>query len=201
MQFIKDFQEKYDLSTDGIIGPKTLYKIKEVYCIDTNEQVAHLVGQCHHESAGFTALEENLNYSASALLRVFRKYFDEHTAQIFARKPEKIANRVYADRMGNGPEESGDGWKYRGRGVIQLTGKNNYQAYSEKSGVDYVSDPEALSKLFFEPAVFFFEENNIWRLCRTITDESITRVTRIINGGYNGLDHRKELTRKYASML
>src|SRR5690606_23654812 len=125
MSFIKRFQAQYGLDDDGIIGKLTLLKIKEIYCIETNEQVAHFVGQCAHETGGFTRLEENLNYVAESLIRVWPSHFNPTNAHKYDRNPEKIANRAYANRMENGDEESGDGWKYRGRGPIQLTGKRN----------------------------------------------------------------------------
>lgn len=201
MNFIQRFQSKYGLLADGIIGQKTLLKIKEVYCIDTNEQVAHLVGQCDHETGGFRTFEENLNYSAEALIRTWPRHFNSENAQDYARKPEKIANRAYANRMGNGDEASGDGWKYRGRGAIQLTGKFNVQAFAIAEGEDFVNYPEKILNYFFEPAIFFFDRAQIWDLARRMDDGAIFAVTRKINGGTHGIADRMAKTKKYFGMM
>ena len=148
----------------------------------------------------YKAFSENLNYSASGLSKIFGKYFPGDLEEEYARKPEKIASRVYGNRMGNGDEESGDGWKYRGRGALQLTGKNNYTAFAK-----YLDKPEILdnpdlvaNEYAFESAMFFFDKNNLWSICdKGIDSNTITKLTRRINGGTNGLDHRKNLTLKY----
>lgn len=201
---LKHLQEKVGVGADGLFGPGTLkaavshYKLSPV-------RAAHFFAQCAHESGNFKAFSENLNYGAKGLLGVFKKYFpDEATALKYERKPEMIANRVYANRMGNGDEASGDGWKYRGRGAIQLTGKNNYQAFA-----NYIKDPEVLSnpdvvatKYSFESAMFFFESNKLWSICdKGIGDAAILELTKRINGGTHGLEDRKEKTKKYAAML
>ena len=149
----------------------------------------------------FRSLIENLNYSADGLLKNFIKYFkDRATAEEYARKPEKIANRVYASRMGNGDEASGDGWKYRGRGALQLTGHDNYKAFA-----DYCKRPEVLTnpdlvatELSFESAMWFFDKNHLWDICdKGVNDDTILAITKKVNGGTHGLDDRKEKTNKY----
>jgi len=162
------------------------------YDINTPVRVAAFMAQCAHESGGFTALSENLNYSADGLRRVFGKYFpSQELANQYARKPEKIANRVYANRMGNGPESSGDGWSYRGRGLIQLTGKSNYTKCSEYLFEDHtlVTKPEVVSEPYYatHTACWFWTANgiNYWA-----DNENLEKMTRVINGGTNGLDDR-----------
>ena len=171
------------------------------YGIDTPLRKAHFLAQVAHESGGFKFVVENLNYSASVLYNVFRKYFPNlDIANEYTRQQEKIANKVYANRMGNGNEESGDGWKYRGRGALQLTGKNNYTAFAK-----YLDRPEILdnpdlvaTEYAFESAMFFFDRNNLWSICdKGIDSNTMTKLTRRINGGTNGLEHRKVLTLKY----
>lgn len=162
------------------------------YNINTVERVAGFMAQTGHESRDWSVLEENLNYSASALNRVFSKYFRNVgvSAWEYHRQPEKIANRVYANRMGNGPEDSGDGWKYRGRGLIQITGRYNYERFCEYTGldfdriVDYVSTPTGA----LESACWYWKEHGLNDLADR---QDILGMTRRINGGYNGLDDRK----------
>lgn len=203
MKYLVKFQKETGLVPDGIIGPNTLFKMKEVFMIPSVEATAHFVGQLAHETAYFKYGVENLNYSVSGLLKVFRKYFPtESFASEYARKPEKIANRVYANRMGNGPEPSGDGWKFRGRGAIQLTGKNNYRAFSEAVQEDFITDPDLVEKEYYwHTALWFFTENNIWPLCSEVSRSAVEKVTRKINGGTNGLEHRYNLTVMYYNML
>lgn len=201
---IKEFQIANGLTSDGVIGKKSLLKMKEVFGIDTNEELAHFVGQCAHESGNFSVDTENLNYSADGLLRIFSKYFKANaTALKYARKPEQIANYVYANRNGNADEKSGDGWKYRGRGAIQLTGKSNYISFSKFIGNPLIMDqPDLVStKYFFESAIFFFKQHNLFRLCKTVSNESIKNVTLKVNGGTNGLEDRIEKTKLYYKIL
>ena len=168
----------------------------------TTIQLAHFAGQLSHESLDFKVLSENLNYSAERLLQVFPKYFTKELAQRYARKPILIANRVYANRMGNSDEKSGDGWKYRGRGYIQLTGKKNYEAFSKFIGEDCVSNPDLVSQKYaLESALWFFFENKIFTLCKDLSDDSIKKVTKKINGGLNGFADRKSKTLKYYNLL
>lgn len=196
-------QKKIGVTADGAFGPGTL-KAAMAYYKMTPVRAAHFFAQTAHESGNFKAFSENLNYSADGLQKIFGKYFDAATAAKYARNPEKIANRVYANRMGNGNEASGDGWKYRGRGALQLTGKDNYKAFA-----DYLKKPEIMenpdlvaTEYSFESAMFFFEKNKLWAICdQGINDAAIISLTKRINGGTHGLDDRKEKTKKYAAMV
>tara|TARA_R110002167_G_scaffold362451_1_gene581617 strand:- start:21 stop:638 length:618 start_codon:yes stop_codon:yes gene_type:complete len=196
---IKLLQEKIGVVADGAFGPNTLRAAMAFYEM-TPYRAAHFFGQTGHETAAFKLFSENLNYSAGGLKKIFGKYFPGDLEEEYARKPEKIASRVYGNRMGNGDEESGDGWKFRGRGALQLTGKNNYTAFSK-----YLDKPEILdnpdlvsNEYAFESAVFFFDKNNLWSICdKGIDSNTMTKLTKRINGGTNGLEHRKVLTLKY----
>lgn len=163
------------------------------YDINTVNRVAGFLAQCGHESADFTVLKENLNYSAEGLNRIFPKYFKNagRDANKYARNPEKIANVVYANRMGNGSIESGDGWKFRGRGAIQITGKENYSklaTYIGKSLEETVQYCETLQGAV-ESACWFWKTRNINECC---DDDDIVLMTKKVNGGTNGLDERKK---------
>ena len=159
------------------------------YKISNPMGIRVFVAQIAHESGNFKYMSENLNYSDTGLLKTFKKYFNAAQAKEYARKPEKIANRVYANRMGNGDEKSGDGFKYRGGGLIQLTGKNNYTAFAKFIGmpldkaVEYVRTPEGA----VESAIWFFFENSLWSMANT---GQVTNTTKRINGGTNGLEDR-----------
>lgn len=196
---IKEFQQANGLVDDEIIGVKTIAKMQEVWKIHSKMWLAHFLGQLHHESGGFNMRFENLNYSAQGLTKTFRKYFPTiESTTGYARNPMRIANRVYANRMGNGDELSGDGWKYRGRGAIQLTGKNNYNQFNPRT----VNDPDSVAyEYYFSSAKFFFDINGIWGLCEDLSEACIKRVTRRINGGYNGLEDRIKWTKYYYSKL
>ena len=164
------------------------------YDITTPTRVAAFLAQCAHESNQFNVLKENLNYKWESLRRVFPKYFPtDELAKQYASKPNKqaaIANRVYANRMGNGPESSGDGWRYCGRGLIQLTGKNNYQAFADSIEMDISEVPDYLGT--FEGAVqsacWFWDKNNLNEYADA---GDIVTMTKRINGGTNGLEDRK----------
>jgi putative chitinase len=160
--------------------------------ITSNLRLAHFLAQCALESTNFTAVVENLNYSAQRLLQVFPKYFKNVDVNTYARNPQKIGSRVYANRMGNGDEASGDGFKYRGRGYIQLTGKNNYQAFSGFIGEDCVANPDLVATKYpLASAAFFFNSNNIWAICdQGSSDATVTSVTKRVNGGTHGLAER-----------
>ena len=200
---VKKLQEKIGSTPDGAFGPNTLRKAMEFFKMSP-ERAAHFFAQTAHETGEFRLFSENLNYSAKGLQSIFGKYFPGNLEESYARQPEKIGNRVYADRMGNGDEKSGDGWKYRGRGALQLTGKSNYKAFS-----DYLKKPEIMEnpdlvsdEYAFESALFFFDKNKLWSICdKGVTDETIKQLTKRINGGYNGLEHRMELTKKYYKWL
>jgi putative chitinase len=159
------------------------------YDINTPHRVAAFLAQCAHESGGFTTLKENLNYRAVTLRKVFPKYFTDATAEAYAGKQEMIANRVYGNRMGNGPEESGDGYRYCGRGLIQLTGKQNYQNFADSLQMAVEDVPEYLAT--FEGAVqsacWFWESNNLNQFADS---GDILTMTKRINGGTIGLEDR-----------
>ena len=196
---LKSLQEKIGVAADGAFGPGTMKKAMEFYKL-TPVRAAHFFAQTSHESGGFKAFSENLNYSAQGLQGIFGKYFPGNLEESYARNPEKIANRVYASRMGNGDEKSGDGFKFRGRGALQLTGKDNYKAFS-----DYLKKPEIMTNpdlvattYSFESAMFFFDKNKLWSICdQGVNDASILALTKIINGGTHGLADRSEKTKKY----
>ena len=168
---------------------EALNKLLPDYDINTPHRVAAFLAQCAHESGGFTALHENLNYKAESLCRVWPRYFDTSNANDYAHQPEKIACRAYAGRMGNGDEASGDGWSYCGRGLIQLTGKNNYQAFADSIQTDISQIPAYLQTFegAIQSACWFWENNNL-NACADAGD--IVKMTKIINGGELGLDDR-----------
>jgi putative chitinase len=171
--------------------------------IDDELKLAHFLGQCDFESIQFTAVRENLNYSAKSLLQVFPKYFDAATAAAYARQPQKIGNRVYANRMGNGNEASGDGFNYRGRGYIQLTGKVNYKALGDHIGQDLVADPDLVATEYpLLSAAYFFQSRNLFAVCEQgATAATVTAVTKIVNGGTNGLADRIKAFNKFYGLL
>lgn len=196
---LKSLQEKIGVTSDGAFGPGTMKKAMEFYKL-TPVRAAHFFAQTSHETGGFKAFSENLNYSASGLQGIFGKYFPGTLEESYARQPEKIANRVYASRMGNGAEASGDGWKYRGRGALQLTGKSNYQAFADYlKNTEVVTNPDLVATTYaFESAMFFFERNKLWSICdRGINDAAILTLTKRINGGTHGLADRNAKTKKY----
>jgi len=176
-------QSKCGITADGKWGPGT-YKAARDFFKLTNNQAAHFFGQCAHESGGFKVFQENLNYSDKGLNGIFKKYFPTIASTAgYARKPEKIANKVYASRMGNGPESSGDGWKFRGRGPIQLTGKSNYTTFAADIGrPDVLTNPDLVTT----------EDKGV-------TDAVITQITKRVNGGTHGLDDRLKKTKQYAT--
>jgi len=168
---------------------------------DSRLRLAHFFAQVLHESGCMRFDMENLNYSSEALMKVFGKYFPTKAeADAYARQPEKIANRVYANRMGNRGETSGDGWKYRGRGLIQLTGRINYKAFAEWIGDATILDqPDRVSSEYaVESAIFFWDKNNLNRLA---DKDDVVGLTHKINGGENGLAHRRELLNKAHGLL
>jgi putative chitinase len=199
-----NLQKKIGVTADGAFGPGTLkaaaahYKLSDV-------RAAHFFAQCAHESGNWKATSENLNYSAKGLRGIFGKYFPtDALARAYERQPQKIANRVYANRMGNGPEGSGDGWKFRGRGFLQLTGHDNYEALSKYiNRPDIMDNPDLVAgELAIESALWFFDRNKLWSICDQGTnDAAIVALTRRINGGQHGIDDRKLKTKKYAGWL
>jgi putative chitinase len=167
--------------------------IEAKFGLNSNIRLAHFLSQCAHESGNFKAVTENLNYGAKGLRSIFGKYFkDDATALAYERKPEKIANRVYSLRMGNGDEASGDGWKFRGRGYIQLTGKDNYTQFDKSVEDDILANPDLVATKFpLMSAAFFFERNNLWKICDGGADkEDVIALTKRINGGTHGLEDR-----------
>lgn len=174
----------------GVIAqiPETAAKFN----ITTNLRLAHFLAQCALESVNFTAVVENLNYRAARLMQIFPKYFRGVDPAAYANNPAKIANRVYANRLGNGNEASGDGYKFRGRGYIQLTGKSNYTSFSKFIGEDCVANPDLVATKYpLASAAFFFNSNKIWAICdRGADDATVTKVSKAVNGGTHGLAER-----------
>jgi putative chitinase len=171
--------------------------------ITTPLRLAHFLSQCDHESGGFKAVSENLNYSAKGLLGIFGKYFDGTTAAKYEKKPEMIASRVYGGRMGNGDESTKEGYKFRGRGYIQLTGKSNYANFAKFIGEDTVVNPDLVSTKYpLASAAFFFDSNKLWSVCDKGSDDAtVTAVTKRVNGGTNGLDDRLKHFKEYYNLL
>jgi putative chitinase len=188
----------------ALFGPQEEFggkSLVEEYDINTSKRIAAFLAQCGHESGGFTWLTENLNYKAAGLRRIFPNYFktDEIAAQ-YERKPEKIANRVYANRMGNGDESSGDGFRYCGRGLIQLTGRNNYQAFADSLEIN-INDVPAYLGTFegaAQSACWYWETN---RLNRFVDANDFKGLTKAINGGYIGLEDREHHYEMALNML
>jgi putative chitinase len=203
MTGLEALQTKIGVTADGSFGPATL-KAAMTYFKMTPERAAHFFAQTAHETGGFSIFSENLNYSSAGLTITFGKYFLGNLSDLYARQPIKIASRVYADRMGNGNEASQDGYKFRGRGALQTTGKSNYQAFSDSlSKPEIMTTPDLVSTDYaFESAIFFFDKNKLWDIADTgVTDASILSITKKINGGTNGLDERSSLTKRYYSWL
>ena len=178
--------------------------IMEKFSLDTPLRLAHFLSQCAHESGNFKAVTENLNYSSKGLRAIFGKYFkDDVIAKAYERKPEKIANRVYGSRMGNGDEASGDGWKFRGRGYIQLTGKDNYSQFDKVVEDDILANPDLVATKYpLMSAAFFFEKNNLWKICDGGADkDDVIALTKRINGGTHGLEDRLAKFNLFNSLL
>ena len=171
--------------------------------ITSNLRLAHFLAQCGHESAGFKAVSENLNYSADGLKKIFPKYFPGSLNESYARNPEKIASRVYGGRMGNGDESTGEGFKFRGRGYIQLTGKSNYTKFAQFIGEDVVANPDLVATKYpLASAAFFFDSNGIWSICdKGASDDVVTAVTKRVNGGTIGLPDRIKHFKEYYDLL
>jgi len=171
--------------------------------ITNNLRLAHFLAQCGHESGGFKAVSENLNYSADGLKKIFGKYFPGNLNESYARQPEKIAARVYASRMGNGDEASKEGFKFRGRGYIQLTGKANYTNFTKFIGEDCVSNPDLVATKYpLASAAFFFDSNKLWAICdKGADDATVTSVTKRVNGGTIGLADRIKHFKEYYNLL
>jgi putative chitinase len=189
----------------GHVPDNVIAQIPEVmtkFQIDTPVKLSHFLAQCGHESAGFKAVNENLNYGAKGLLGIFKKYFPtEEKAKLYERKPEKIANLVYGSRMGNGAETSGDGYRYRGRGYIQLTGKDNYKAFDAVVTENIVETPDLVATKYpLLSAAWFFHKNCLGK-CTDASDVAVTAVTKCVNGGTIGLEDRKKHFKEYYDLL
>jgi putative chitinase len=183
----------------GHVPDSVIEQIPSVVEITNPLRLAHFLAQCSHESGGFKRTVENLNYSAEGLLKIFPRYFTKAQGIEYARNQVKIANRVYANRMGNGDEASGDGWKHRGVGYLQSTGKDNHKEFSDFISVDCVANPNLIATEYpLASAGFFFTKNNIWEICdRGSSDTVITAVSKKVNGGENGLSDRISLFKKF----
>lgn len=178
--------------------------VMQNFGINTPLRLAHFLAQCGHESGGFRLTQENLNYSAKGLMGIFKKYFPTQAlADAYARKPEKIANRVYGGRMGNGPEASGEGFKFRGRGYIQLTGKQNYTAFDAAVEDDILANPDLVStKHALASAAWFWKKNGLSLIADTGSSaEVVTKITKRVNGGTIGLPDRIKHFKEYHALL
>jgi len=187
---------------DSVIAqlPDTIAKFE----LNTPLRLAHFLAQAGHESGGFRATTENLNYSAKGLQGIFKKYFPTETlAKECERKPEKIANIVYASRMGNGPKDSGDGYKFRGRGYIQLTGRINYTAFDNVVADDILANPDLVATKYpLLSAAWFFHRNSLHKMAdEGATEAVVTKVTKRVNGGTIGLADRLKHFKEYYELL
>jgi len=172
--------------------------------INTPLRLAHFLAQCGHESGGFRATQENLNYSAKGLMGIFKKYFpNEALANAYARQPAKIAAKVYGNRMGNGNEASGEGYKFRGRGYIQLTGKENYTTFGKSIGEDMTANPDKVAGPYaLLSAAWFFSKNGLHRMAdEGSSDAVVTKITKRVNGGTIGLPDRIKHFKEYYKLL
>jgi len=190
----EQFKHLFPRAQDPDSWAESMANVFPTYEINTPHRIAAFLAQCGHESGGWTTFQENLNYSAQGLCTTFKKYFSSiEVANAYARKPEKIANRVYGSRMGNGPEESGDGWKYRGRGPIQLTGKSNYTQFAKDMFDDWqnlLDNPDWVTEdkdFALMSAIWFWNKN---KLNVQADAGDIKLMTKKINGGYIGLEDR-----------
>ncbi len=187
---------------DAVIAmiPDTAAKFQ----INTPLRLAHFLAQCGHESGGFRATQENLNYSAKGLMGIFKKYFPtEAIANQYQRNPQKIASKVYANRMGNGTEASGEGYKFRGRGYIQLTGKDNYTAFGKSIGEDMTANPDKVASQYaLLSAAWFFSKNGLHKIAdEGASDVVVTKITKRVNGGTIGLPDRIKHFKEYYHLL
>lgn len=205
-----------DILSEGVFkllfGASALYSglidTLDRYQINTPLRIAHFLAQTAHESGDFKALSENLNYSADGLLKTFPKYFNSASAAKYERKPQAIASRVYANRGGNGDEASGDGWRYRGRGALQVTMKDNYKALSKSTGIDFVTNPDlaSSSQYAFLSAGWYWDQHNLNTLADANKLDSISDIVNIGHttvkvGDSNGFSNRKDRLDKYIKLL
>jgi putative chitinase len=200
---LQNLQTKIGVEPDNSFGPATLKAMRDYYKL-SNERIAHFCGQVAQETGGFLLYSENLNYSASGLQTIFKPYFPNNLAEQYARQPIKIASRVYGNRLGNGNETSQEGWKYRGRGALQTTGKTNYQLLANHlNKPEIMTNPDLVATEYaFESALFYFDSNHLWRIAdKGVNPDTILLMTKAVNGGTNGLDGRTSLTNRYYSWL
>jgi putative chitinase len=186
------------------VASSYMLQVVDKYDIKNPLHLAHFLAQIAHESGNFQFVTENLNYSAEGLRKIFPKYFaDNITAMKYARNSEAIGSRVYASRMGNGDESSKEGFKFRGRGYIQLTGKSNYKAFSDFIKEDCVENPDLVSTKYpMDSAIWFFDKNKLWDICsKGSGDDTVTAVTKRVNGGTHGLADRINKFKLYYSLL
>jgi putative chitinase len=187
---------------DSVISqlPETINKFE----LNTPLRLSHFLAQAGHESGGFKAVTENLNYGAKGLRTIFPKYFTtEQKALEYERKPEKIANLVYGNRMGNGSETSGEGFRFRGRGYIQLTGKDNYSQFDKVVSEDIIANPDLVSTKYpLLSAAWFFHKNGLHKIAdEGSTEAVVTKITKRVNGGTIGLSHRLEEFKTFYKLL
>lgn len=199
---IQGFLEKLK----GHIPNEVINQIPEMskkFDISTPLRLAHFLSQCSHESAGFKSVQENLNYSVNGLKKTFPKYFPGNLSESYARNPEKIASKVYGNRMGNGDETTKEGFKFRGRGYIQLTGKDNYISFGQAINEDLVSNPDKVATQYpLLSAAWFFHKNKLNKIAdEGNTREIVEKITRRINGGLNGIEHRVSEFSHYYRLL
>lgn len=173
----------------------------ETFGIDTPLKLAHFLAQCGHESGGFKLTQENLNYSAQGLKNIFPKYFPGNLSESYARNPQKIASKVYGGRMGNGPESTGEGYKFRGRGYIQLTGKDNYTAFGKSINEDIANNPDLVSTKYPLLSAAWFFSRNCLKKCVDDSNATVTSVTKCVNGGTIGLADRLKHFKEYYHLL
>jgi putative chitinase len=190
----------------GHIPESVIAQIPEVvekFKINTSLRLAHFLSQCSHESGGFKVFQENLNYSADGLKKIFPKYFPGNLSESYAKNPEKIASKVYGGRMGNGLESTKEGFKFRGRGALQTTGKENYKKLGDFLGVDLISNPDLVATKYpLASAAFFFESNKLWSICdKGTTTDVVTQLTKRINGGEIGLSERIKEFNEFYNLL
>ena len=187
---------------DNVYGE--IQSVVDTFGMNTPTRLSHFLGQCAHESGNFKFISENLNYSTKGLIATFPKYFKQPgLAEAYSRNPERIASRVYANRMGNGAEGTADGWKFRGRGYIQLTGKSNYSAFDAFVNENIVLDPDLVAKKYpLLSAGWFFHKNKLNTISdKGMNEQVILELTKRINGGTNGLQDRIKYTTKFGKLL
>jgi putative chitinase len=179
--------------------PETASKFE----INTPLRLAHFLAQAAHESAGFKVFQENLNYSVDGLKKIFPKYFPGNLSESYAKNPEKIASKVYGGRMGNGDESTKEGYKFRGRGALQTTGKENYKKLGEFLGVNLIENPDLVATKYpLASAAFFFNSNKLWSICdKGADDATVTAVTKRVNGGVIGLNQRIQEFKHFYKLL